>query len=92
MNLLQYKTMSEEVIKKIENINNKTYLCIYIDKNSPIKFEVEYVWDMLVEQLSIAESNDSPGMERRIYEAKNVYRLTNEFLNNLKELENNNEQ
>ena len=41
---------------------------------------LELVWDFLKEALSKIGNVDSPGLKRRIYEAKNIYRLSSEFL------------
>lgn len=77
MRTMFYQTVGH----KIEVIfTNDGYLTIRQDGKQIADFCLEDVWDTMVKSLKEMEVAHSAGLHRRIYEAKNLYRLTNEYL------------
>jgi len=84
MDKIVFRSMVKETIIEVREVDGMTYLYVMVQDEPQAKFDIMLVWDLLKEELSKANSNNSPGMERRIYEARNIYRLTQEFLDGSK--------
>ena len=74
------RTADSEISLVIEPIGNKVMgLKVRLDGVTKAGFDLAMVWDFLKAELQHVDEHFL-GMERRAYEAKNIYRLTQEWI------------
>ena len=81
MSELFYTTLNLKVVVDVVEDKNRV-LCVRIRANDLLvaNFDINILWDFLKQELAKRQDHTSPGLRRRIYEAQNVQRLTEEFL------------
>ena len=72
---LSYKTVQHELVILHEN----PFVTIKYNGVELGKFSLESMWDFVRDALAVG-SPTTVGLQRRTYEARNVWKLTNEFL------------
>jgi len=60
--------------------DNQCFLQIILFNNIIAELHIEDVWDFIKDKIITMPKSTSPGLCRRQYEAKNIYRLTEEYL------------
>jgi len=80
MEKLRCKTLTDEIEIEPSMLEGNCFLTFKVNGIFFAKMEISYVWDFLKDTLSQIGETDSPGLKRRIYEARNIFKLTNEYL------------
>jgi hypothetical protein len=85
--MLTYRTIKDEITFGPEILHTQTVMALRLNGKLIADFEICFVWDEIRNALIKLSPHNSPGIMRRRYEAVNVERLTEEYLQLLEKQE-----